>query len=436
MRIKHFAAELSPDMDGQRVRVAGWVVRVRDLGKICFVILRDSTGEVQLTFKKGVVPDNLLQLAKKLNLMSAVIAEGVVRKAKTKYGFEVIPEKVEVNPADSNLPIDVTGHTETELSKRIKYRVLDLRRPHVAAIFRVRSVVVNAFREFLLSRGFVEIHTPCIGLYSAEGGANVFEVKYFDRRAYLRQSPQLYKQLMAACLERVFEVGPAWRAEPHWTTRHLCEFTSLDVEVAWIDGIEPLLDLVEDLLIYIIKKVRERARKEFELLGVPLPEVPNKPFPRLEYREAVRLLKQAGIRLEGKEIPASGEQWLAKYVEEKYGQEFFHITHFPYDVRPFYTMKEVIDGEILTRSFDTIYRGCEIISGAQREHRYEVLRKQMLEKGLRPESFGYYLEAFKYGMPPHGGFGLGLDRLVQLLLRLPNVREAVLFPRDPMTLEP
>ncbi len=435
-KIKWFAKELSPNMDGERVRVAGWVVRTRDLGKIVFVIVRDSTGEFQLTFKKGVVSDELLNIAKKLTTASAIITEGVIRKAKTKFGFEIIPEKIEVNFSATPLPVDIIGATETELSKRIKWRTLDLRRPKAVAIFKIRSLVVAAIREFFIKNNFVEIHTPSIGIYSAEGGADVFEVKYFDKKAYLRQSPQLYKQLLVGALEKVFEISPAWRAEPHWTTRHLCEFISVDAEIAWINGIDDVLDVLEDLIIYTLEKVRKEGKGCFETLGIEPPNVPSKPFPRVEYEDAVKLLKKAGIPLEGKEIPGKGEEWLGKHIKEKYGTDAFFIIHFPYEIRPFYTMKLEKNGKTLTKSFDLIYRGLEIASGAQREHRYDVLKQQIVEKGLRPEAFGYYLEAFKYGMPPHGGFGLGLDRYTARILQIENIREVILYPRDPLTLEP
>jgi len=424
-------------MEGRKVRIAGWVIRVRDLGKIVFVRIRDREGEAQIIFKKGLVDDDLITLAKNLNPASSIIVDGIVKKADTPEGFEILPETIYVIPSDAPLPVDLFQET-TELDKRIRYRTLDLRILRNAGIFKLRSLLVNAFREFLLNNGFVEIHTPVIALYVAEGGANVFQVDYFGRKAYLRQSPQLYKQLMAGALERVFEIGPAFRAEPSYTIRHLTEFTSLDVEMAWIEGVEDLLDLLEDLMIYIIRKVRYEGRKIFEALEKELPDIPEKPFPVMSYKEATLLLKQAGIPLEGKEIPHTGEKYLGEVIKKKTGSDFFFITDFPWDIRPFYTMKYEILGnnEIVTKSMDLLYKGMEIATGSQREHRYDVLVKQMREKGLNPERFGYYLIAFKYGMPPHGGFAIGLDRLTMLMLDLKNVREAVLFPRDPETLEP
>ena len=437
-KLKFFTSELSPDMDGMQVRVAGWVVKVRSIGKIIFVVLRDREGEVQVIFKQNEVPNELFQLAKSLTSMSAIVVDGILRKANTKEGFEIVPKNVTVVHSETPLPIDVFQET-TELSKRINYRSLDLRVIKHAAIFRLRSIIVDAFREILIKNGFVEIQTPVIALYVAEGGANVFQVDYFGRKAYLRQSPQIYKQLMAGALEKVFEIGPAFRAEPSYTIRHLTEFISLDVEIAWIDGVEDLMDLLEDIVIHITTRVRNDGKKYFDILGVEPPEIPEKPFPVMSYKEATLLLKEANIPLEGKEIPHMGEKYLGEYVKEKYGYEYFFITDFPWEIRPFYTMKYDIklpSGETITKSVDLIFRGMEIATGSQREHRYDVLVSQMREKGLRPEVFGYYLEAFKYGMPPHGGFAIGLDRITMLMLNLDNVREAVLFPRDPERLEP
>ena len=261
-KIKYFTTEITPDMEGRRVRVAGWVVKIRDLGKVVFVRIRDREGEAQIIFKKGIVTDDLLTLAKELTPASAIVVEGVVKRANTAEGYEIVPEKIYVSPADTPLPIDIFQET-TELSKRINYRSLDLRIHRSSAIFRIKAIIASAFREFLESNGFVEIHTPVIALYVAEGGANVFTVDYFGRKVYLRQSPQLYKQLMAGALEKVFEVGPAFRAEPSFTIRHLTEFMSLDVEMAWIDGIEDLMDLLEDIIIHIMRRLRRDGKKFF-----------------------------------------------------------------------------------------------------------------------------------------------------------------------------
>ena len=433
--IKVPISELSSKI-GERIRTAGWVIKIRSLGKIVFVRIRDSSGECQIIFKKGEVDEHVFEKAKKLNPLSALVVEGKVRKSISKEGFEIVPEKIQIYEAKSPLPIDIFKET-TELDKRIKYRTLDLRTPKSAAIFRAKSLIANYYREFLLANGFVEIHTPTIGLYSAEGGADVFEVKYFDRKAYLRQSPQLYKQLMAGALEKVFEIGPAYRAEPSHTTRHLTEFISMDAEIAWIRNHYDLMRILEDLFEYMIKKLRNEANELFNIVDIEPPKVPHKPFPKIEYKKAVEILENAGIKLEGKDIPPKGEVFLWEYYKEKEGSDFVFIVDYPWSIRPFYTMKyEEESPDPRTKSMDLIFRGLEILTGGQREHRYEILVKQIEEKGLRPESFGYYLEVFKYGMPPHGGWGLGLDRLVMKILNLKNVREAVLYPRDPETLEP
>lgn len=434
--IKIFSSELGPHLDGKIVRVAGWVYKIRIVGKIVFLRVVDREGDFQIIIKRGEVPDEIFEKAKELTPMTAVIVEGRVRKANTKGGFEIVPLSLNYNLASTPLPVDVFKGT-TELDKRVKYRTLDLRDPKNAAIFKIKSIISNAYREFLLSKGFVEIHTPSIGVYVAEGGANVFEIKYFDRKAYLRQSPQLYKQLMAGALERVFEIGPAFRAEPSHTVRHLTEFTSMDAEIAWIRDHYDVMEVLENTVKYIIETVSEKGKEEFEKLDISPPKPLKTPLPKLKYEDAIALIEDEGIRVEGKDIPPKGEEFLHKYVLEKYGSEAFFIVDYPWSIRPFYTMKyEDSSEDPATKSMDLIYRGIEIATGGQREHRYKVLYNQIKEKGLKPENFGFYLEAFKYGMPPHGGWGLGLDRLTMKVIGLSNVREAVLYPRDPETLEP
>lgn len=418
---------------GKEVKVCGWIKHVRDLGKIVFWRIIDSTGETQVIFKKGEPSERYIEIAKKTPLMSAVIIRGIVRRARTRGGKEIVPLDLKVIPSNTILPIDPIGET-SELALRLNYRTLDLRNEKVNAIFKIRSIIVNAFRSYFHEQNFVEIHTPIISLYSAEGGADVFEVKYFGMTTYLRQSPQLYKQLAVCGLERVFEIGPAFRAEKHWTVRHLCEFTSMDIEVAWIDDIEPLLEYAENVIEHTFKVLSSKARKLFEILGVEPPDIPEKPFPIMTWKESIKIIKSNNIPIGGKDLPPAGERCLHKYVKEKYDSDFVWIVDWPFEARPFYAMKYTNTN--ITKSMDLIYRGLEILTGGQREHRYDILKKQMLEKDLNPSSFGFYLDAFKYGFPPHGGWAFGLDRLVMQILNLKNVREAVLFPRDPERVEP
>lgn len=425
---KIFSNAITPKME--EVTVGGWVENIRDLGSIVFVILSDREGSLQLTFKEGEVPEEMLEQVKELTPSSTIKAQGQVREAENDFGFEIVPHEIEVNQADAPLPLDIFKET-SKLSQRIKWRTLDLRGKD-KAIFRVRSLISKAFEEFLRDRGFIKIETPVITSSATEGGADVFEVKYFDRKAYLRQSPQLYKQLMAASLEKVFEVGPAFRAEPSHTRRHLTEYTSLDLEKAWIDGIDELMDLGEDLFSAIFRTLQNEGQQYFEELGTHLPEPPSSP-PRLKYKEVAQQLRKRGIEIEGKELSSEGERVLGEMIKEQYDSKFLWITDYPWETRPFYHMKKEGD---LTKSFDLLFRGMEVITGSQREHRSTVLKSQMKEKGLTPENFGYYLRSFKYGIPPHGGFACGLARITTLVLELGNVREATLFPRDPETLEP
>ena len=436
-KVKFFTNELSPEMDGQTVRIGGWVTKIRKVGKIKFIRLRDREGECQVIFKKGEVSDELFNIVDKFTPQTALIVEGRIRRANSKEGFEIVPSNIQYSISEAPLPVDVFKGT-TELDKRIKYRTLDLRTPRGVAIFKIKSIIANAYREYLLSQGFIEIHTPNIGIYVAEGGANVFRVEYFDRAAYLRQSPQLYKQMMAGALERVFEVGPAFRAEPSHTIRHLTEFISLDAEMAWIRDHHDVMAVLEGLMEFIIKKLRDEGNECFNILNLDPPKVPSKPFPKIKYEDAVEMLKEENVPLEGKDIPPKGEMYLYEYAKSKYGSEFVFIIDYPWSIRPFYAMKydEDLSDDPKTKSMDLIFRGLEIVTGGQREHRYEKLFNQIKEKGLNPNNFGYYLEIFKYGMPPHGGWGLGLDRLTMKTLNLVNVREAVLYPRDTETLEP
>lgn len=426
---KVFSTSITPDME--EVKVGGWVTNVRDIGSIVFVIVSDREGSLQLTFKEGEVPKKTIKTARNLTPSSTIMARGKVRKANNDFGFEIIPEEIKINKADSPLPVDIFKGT-SKLSQRIKWRTLDLRGKN-KAIFRVRSQISKAFEEFLRNREYVQINTPIISPYATEGGADVFEVSYFDRSAYLRQSPQLYKQLMAASLGRVFEIGPAFRAEPSHTTRHLTEFISLDLEKAWIDDIEELLELAEDLFHHIFTHLQDECARFFKELEKDVPELISSSFPRITFEKATSILKEKGIKIEGKELSSRGEEILGEIAQKKYNSPFLWITDYPWEVRPFYHMKK---GSNLTESFDLLYKGEEIITGSQREHRYEILKRQMNEKGLQPANFGYYLKSFKYGIPPHGGFAIGLARLTNLSLGLGNIREATLYPRDPETLEP
>jgi aspartyl-tRNA synthetase len=314
--------------------------------------------------------------------------------------------------------------------------VLDLRKPQVAAIFKIRSRALKAAREHLLSKGFIEVHTPRIISTASEGGTELFPISYFEREAFLAQSPQLYKQmLMGSGLDRVFEIATYFRAEEHDTIWHLNEITAVDCELAFISDYEDVLRVIEGLICAMIREVKEHCSQELERLGVEL-QVPPKRFPRLTYAEVLSLLEEeANLKLPfGEDLTTEAEKKLGEIMHQR-GHELYFVTRFPLDAKPFYTMPDSEDPE-LSASFDLEFKGREIISGSQRIHDYDLLVQRIKAKGLREQNFSSYLEAFKYGMPPHGGFGMGIERFLMLLLDLPNIREAVLFPRDRHRLEP
>jgi aspartyl-tRNA synthetase len=418
--------------EGDEVIVAGFAADAKEMGKIAFITLRDRSGTVQIV----ATPEN-----KQFKDISSIIKEsGIARKGKVKASKlksgakEMQLEEFEVITASQpNLPIDFSGKVPTNLDKRLDFRILDLRNPKVLAIFKIRSRVNMAIREFLIGEGFIEMQTPKLISAGAEGGATLFPVVYYNKKAFLSQSQQLYKQMMlAAGFEKVFEIGPTFRAEKSHTTRHLTEFTHFDFEMAYIDDEDDVLKVIERMFMYVMKQVEEKCKDEVATLGIKL-DIPKFPFPRVTYKEGVEMLNAAGSKMKlGDDVGSEDEKKLGKLVQKKYGASAYFLTKFPTKVRAFYIMNE---GEYC-RGFDFMYRGLELSSGGQREHRYELLKQQISDKGMNPDAFEFYLDAFKYGIPTHGGFGIGVDRMVQTIVQAENVREAVLFPRDPERLEP
>ncbi|MDK2983768.1 MAG: aspartyl-tRNA synthetase [Thermococcaceae archaeon] len=434
----HYSSQITEELNGKKVKVAGWVYEVKDLGGIKFLWLRDREGIVQITAPKKKVNEEVFALIPKLNSEDVIAVEGVVNfTPKAKLGFEIIPEKIEIlSRADSPLPLDPTGKVKAELDTRLDNRFMDLRRPEVMAIFKIRSSVFRAVRDFFYQEGFIEIHTPKIIATATEGGTELFPMKYFERDAFLAQSPQLYKQIMMASgLDRVFEIAPIFRAEEHNTTRHLNEAWSIDAEMAFIESEDEVMQLLERLVAHAINYVREYNEKELKILDLELEE-PKLPFRRITYTQALEILKDLGKEIPwGEDIDTEGEKMLGQYIKETYDEDLYFIYQYPSEAKPFYIMRYDDKPEI-SRAFDLEYRGVEITSGGQREHRYEKLKEQIAEKGLKVESFEFYLKAFRYGMPPHGGFGLGAERLLKQMLNLNNIREVILFPRDRKRLEP
>lgn len=426
---------------GEKVCVQGFMQTLRDQKKMQFIILRDLTGLVQIAFWKA----NDAELAEKisaigteavLTIIGTVVDNPIVKLG----GLEIQLESLEINgSAESPLPLDPFAEALSSIDFRMDWRYLDMRRPQVALIFKVQTTLEQAFREYWYERKFIEIHTPKLMGSPSESGADLFEVQYFETKAYLAQSPQFYKQMaMAAGFERVFEFGPVFRADPSFTSRHMTEFTGIDMEISYIDSHEDVMSFLEDMLQYVYQRVKEVHGAQIkEQLGVNI-VIPTVPFPRLTMAQALEILKAEGYNLPPEkkgDIDPGGERTLADWIKRNHNHDFFYLIDWPFTVRPFYHMCHA-DNQQLTKSFDLIACGTEIVTGAQREHRYDILLKQALEKGLTPESIQFYLDFFRYGCPPHGGFGMGLSRLLMVLLNLPNIREAVFLFRGPNRLHP
>ncbi|ADG90977.1 aspartyl-tRNA synthetase [Thermosphaera aggregans DSM 11486] len=416
------------------MRVCGWVLRKKEIGKVVIIEVTGSRSKPYvLVFKEEREPQ-LYAVSKTLDVGTALCFEGeVATEQKSRRGIEYTVSKIEIysKPA-SPLPVEVSGKVPSLLDTRIKYRWLLLRNPAEKAIFNIRESVFHAAREYLRRNGFHEVQTPKIVAAGAEGGATLFKVEYFEYQAYLSQSPQLYKQILMNAYPRVYEITPYFRAEKFNTPRHLNESWGIDVEQGFINGVEDVLETLENLVSYIINYVVDNNKEDLETLGVNLERI-NPPFKRLKFTEVVDILKSEGIEVSEKEdLPDHAEKKLGEIMKSK-GHRLYFITGFPWNATGFYYMRE--DGSY-TRKFDLDYEGLEIASGGQREHRYDKLVEALILKGLNPESFQFYLESFKYGIPPHGGFGLGVERLLMKMLNLENVREAILFVRDRTRLVP
>ncbi|MBN2127294.1 MAG: aspartate--tRNA(Asn) ligase [Candidatus Diapherotrites archaeon] len=423
--------------DSGKVIVGGWVSELRIFGGIKFIVLRDRTGLAQIVLPKKEVSKELFDLVDSFSKESVILVHGLVKKAEQAMnGFEIVPEKIElISKAEAPIPLDISGKIESDLSSRLDWRFLDLRTLKNNALFKIRSKTFKAVIDYFDSLDFTAIQTPKITSAGVESGAELFEIKYFDKKAFLSQSPQIYKQMMvAAGFEKVYEIGPIFRAEKSHTTRHLTEFTGVDFEMGFIKDESTVMDIIEGMLKHIISSIKKECEKELKLFEVEL-IVPTK-IPRIPIQEIRKMLKEKGkIIPENDDLDAEAEELLGKIVKEKFNSEFVFATNYPFTKRPFYHMKPENDSNG-TRSFDLIWNGVEIATGAQREHRYEILKAQGKEKGVNLDEMKDYAAIFKYGCPPHGGVGFGLDRIVQRMLKLENIKEALLLPRDPERLNP
>lgn len=424
---------------GQQVKIAGFVQAIRDQGNIKFLIIRDVAGTIQVVITKNNI--EAMKIVESLNLESVIEIIGLAKKEKqAPGGVEIVVEKIIIlSLATPELPIPVTekGAEETDLQKRLDWRWLDLRKPEKTLIFKVWTLMEHAFREYWIKNNYIEIHSPKFMSTPSESGAELFEVKYFDKKAYLAQSPQFYKQMaMASGFEKVFEVGPVFRANPSFTSRHDTEFTSYDAEISFIESHQDVIMEEQKAIQCVLEKIKEKFGKEILTCYGRDIVVPTIPFPQVTMKEAKEILAKLKVPSEKDgDLSPKEERKLSEYIQEKEGHEFLFVIEYPIEVRPFYHMRLETNPK-LTKSFDLLWNGLEITTGAQREHRYDILVSQAKEKGLKLEPIQFYLNFFKYGCPPHGGFGLGPSRMLMKIFNVGNVREVTYLYRGVKRLAP
>ena len=406
---------------------------MRDLGGIAFLVLRDRKGLAQVTLVKKLLGKDMFKSARSISRESVVMVRGNVKaEAKAPRGYEILPTEIQVlNAAQVPLPLDPTEKVECELDTRLDARFMDIRRPSVLAAFEIESAVLQSLRSYFYQKGVTEVFTPKIVAAATEGGTDLFPISYFEKEAFLNQSPQLYKQmLMSAGMDRVFEIGPIFRAEEHDTRRHLNEAISIDIEFSFVDD-KDVMEILEEAVAGAYRYVAENCRRQLEVLGLDL-QVPEIPFKRITYTQALELAgEKAGVKMQwGDDLDTETERFLGETIGEHY-----FLTDWPSSIKPYYTLPYEDKPEVC-RGFDLMHPRMELASGAQRVHDYSQLVERIKGKGLDPDGFEFYLNAFRYGMPPHAGWGLGLSRLVMTMLKLENIRDAVLFPRDRRRLVP
>ncbi len=429
-------------LTGRQAKIQGWLQALRDQKKMQFLVIRDTTGLVQVALEKQANPSLAERLSRlPVESVVTVVGEVVANPVVKLGGLEIVLKELVVeSEAETQLPLDpVAADSRAGMDTRMDWRYLDLRRSTNLLMMKVQALIETAMREYWHENQFIEIHTPKLMGAPSESGAELFEMNYFDTKAYLAQSPQFYKQMaMAAGLERVFEIAPVFRADPSFTSRHMTEFTSVDVELSFIDSHEDVMAFLEKWLAHVYSRVIETCHDEIqEAFNINLRPL-TVPFPRISMAEAQHILGDCGYKLPPEkqgDIDPGGEQLLGQWVKDKYAHDYFFLTDWPATVRPFYHMRYE-QAPDTTLSFDLIGHGLELSTGAQREHRVEVLKRQALEKGLRLQPIEFYLNFFRYGCPPHGGFAVGLSRLVMVMLGLQNIRETVYLFRGPTRLFP
>ena len=428
----------TPKLVGEQVKLAGRIHSRRDHGKLVFIDLQDRSGIVQVV----VIPnkEETHQTAKDIRNEYVVEIEGLVKERpgnteSDAINVEIEAEKIKVlSEVKGDLPVDISEKDlNINLETLLGHRALTLRNDKIKAIFKIYAEIIRAYAEALRSFDFLEIKTPKILNSATEGGANFFKIKYFDQDAFLAQSPQFYKQAGVGIFERVFEIGTVFRAEPHFTSRHVNEYTSLDAEMGYINNFEDIMVQLEKVLAFVFTEVKKNCQKELDVYGAEVPVI--KTIPRIKLTEALNILeKEFKKKVEGIDIDPEGERMISEWAKEKYDSDLIFLTHYPAGARPFYTMPS--KDPQYTESFDLIFRGVEITTGGQRIHNFDKLVESMKRHKLDPKEFKHYLDIFRYGMPPHGGWGMGSERIAQKLLGLDNIKEAVLFPRDVKRLTP
>ncbi len=427
------------EVDGSsgEVKVQGWVRDKRDLGSIMFLVLADRTGEIQITVKEDEIGEEIMDRAESLNRESVITVTGKVEEnEQAPGGREVHPDSLDVlSESEKPLPMDPRGKQDASLSTRLDNRFMDLRNSKRRAIFEVRNAACSGARGWFEENGFMEVHTPKITVSGTEGGAEVFPIIYYEKEAFLVQSAQLYKQLMqAAGAEKVYEITPQWRAEKSRTPRHLTESFSVDMEMSFIEDQEDVMEVQEKVVKAMVEEIKDSASDALDELDIDL-KVPELPLKRLTYDEALEIAGEKGEEIQwGEDINIKAMRNIAEKLEEE-GHDFYFIKRWPVGERAFYYRPDPEDGKY-TQTFDLNYRSWELSSGGQRIHDLDLLKKRIEEQGMDPSEMKFYLDAFRYGMPPHGGFGMGLDRFVASILDIENIKEAVLFPRTPDRLQP
>lgn len=434
----HTCGELGKKEVGKTVTLAGWVDSVRIGGKIGFLHLRDRYGKTQIFLNQELAHEfrnlnreDVLQVAGKVKARPESQVKG-----KGTGEIEVSAEEIKIlSSAETPLPIDITQETITALDKRLDYRFLDVRREKIKNIFTLRSKIYSTTVEFFEKEGFIAIQTPKLTASGVESGAEEFKINYFGKVAALAQSPQVYKQMFVVSgLERVYEIAPIFRAEKSHTNRHTTEFTGVDFEMGFINDENDVMDVIEKYFIFLLSELKVSCKEELSQLGITI-NIPKK-IPKYSLHDARKMLKKKGKLVpEDEDLDAEAEKMVSDFIQEKFKCDFVFMLDYPWKKRPFYHMRPDKDKSI-TKSFDLLYNGVEIATGAQREHRLEVLKAQAREKGIDIEKMQFYRDIFRYGCPPHGGVGFGLDRITAQLLKLDNVREAILLPRDPERLTP